>query len=95
MSTSASCDVMMDLHILYLTGEVCTLKLHGSSLGSEVHRMVSEKLLPKKGGKLILHGRDGKLMLHQTLEEQGIIGGATLSGTFVPTDLKAAWCLIE
>ena len=34
-------------------------------------------------------------MLQQTLEEQGIIGAATLSGTFVPTDLKAAWCFIE
>jgi hypothetical protein len=34
-------------------------------------------------------------MLQQTLEEQGILGAATLSGTFVPTDLKAAWCLIE
>ena len=34
-------------------------------------------------------------MLQQTLEEQGILGAATLSGTFVPTDLKVHGALLN
>ena len=36
------------------------------------------------------------LMLHQTLQEQGIEGrNATLSRTLVPTDLYVAWCYVQ
>jgi len=35
-------------------------------------------------------------MLHKALHEQGIVGkAATLSCTYVPTDLYAAWCAIQ
>mgnify|MGYP000099676844 CR=1 FL=1 len=43
-----------------------------------------------------LHLLDAPLVLHKTLWEQGIMGrAATLSCTYVPTDLHAAWCSIR
>ena len=52
--------------------------------------------------QLTLQYLGGQLILHQTLEEQGIVGKAvTLSCTSVPTDLfscivgKASWCFIH
>ena len=86
---------LVDLHILCLNGESCKLKLGGSCLGWMVHRMVSKQLQPKKGGKLILFHLESKLMLDKSLHEQGIVKAATLSCTFVPTDLYAAWRFVK
>ena len=106
MSTSApaSCAAYMvlsdsdliDLHVLRLTGEGCILRLSSCSLGCEVHRLVSKQLQPKKGEQLTLQYLGVQLMLHQTLQEQGIVGKEeTLSCTSVPTDLYAAYCFIQ
>jgi hypothetical protein len=71
------------LCIVCLNGETFTLKLSASSLGREVYATVSQQLPLKKGGQFILHHLDSRLMLHQTLQEQGIVGkSATLSCTF-------------
>ena len=85
---------LIDLAVLCLNGEGCNLKISGSSLGLEVYLMASRQL-PRKAGKLALYHLDSKLMLHQTLREQGIAGSATLSCTFVPIDLLAAWLFLK
>ena len=72
------------------------LTLSGSTLGWEVYLAVSQKLRPKKGGKVILYYLDSRIMLQQTLHDHRIVGKAmTLSCICVPTDLHATWrCII-
>ena len=87
---------LIDLHVLRLNGEGLMLKLSSCSLGCEVHRLVSKQFQPKKGEQLTLQYLGAQLMLHQTLQEQGIVGKEeTLSCTSVPTDLYAAYCFIQ
>ena len=87
---------LIDLHVLRLNGEGFMLKLSSCSLGCEVHQLVSKQFQPKKGEQLTLQYLGAQLMLHQTLQEQGIVGKeGTLSCTSVPTDLYAAWCFIQ
>jgi hypothetical protein len=86
----------IDISVRCLNGEGCVLKLFGSCTGQEVYRMASKELPAKKGGKLTLHHIDSPLILHKALHEQGILGkAATLSCTYIPTDLHAAWCTVE
>ena len=98
MSTSAPCSCgyvvpnsdsdLIGLHVLRLNGEGFMLKVSSCSLGCEVHRLVSKQFQPKKGEQLTLQYLGAQLMLHQTLQEQGIVGKEeTLSCTSVPTDL--------
>jgi hypothetical protein len=90
--TAADSPDVIDLQVLCLNGEGCTLKVRGSSLGWEVCQMISRKLPPKKGGKLTLQNHDAQLFFDQTLRQQGILGkAATLSCTYVPTNLYVAW----
>ena len=82
----------IQLDVRCLNGEGCILTLDHSTLGREVHRLVSKKLPSKRGSRLVLHHLASPLLLHQTLREQNIAGkAATLSCTYVPTSLCAAW----
>ena len=82
---------MIELHVLCLNGDGCALSISGSTLGLQLHQMISEQFPSKKGSRFKLHYQSSPLILHQTLQEQGIAGkAATLSCTFVPTDLFAA-----
>ena len=64
--------------------------------GLEVYRMVSKQLPRKKGARLSLYHLDSPLILHKELQSQGIVGkAATLSCTYVPTDLYAAWRAVQ
>ena len=75
---------LIDLHVLCLNGEGCSLSLSPST-------MISEQLPRKTGAKLVLYHLSSPLMLHQTLQKQGIAQKtANLSCTYVPTDLYAA-----
>ena len=50
----------------------------------------------KVGPQLLLHHRSSPLMLHKALQEQGIVSKtASLSCTYVPTDLYAAWSTVR
>ena len=85
-----------DPFVQCLNGEGCMLKLSGSCTGSKVYQIISNQLAQKKGAQLTLHHLDLPLLLHKELQAQGIIGkAATLSCTFVPTDLYAAWCSVQ
>jgi hypothetical protein len=86
MRTSSGSD-LIDLSVEFLNGEGCRLKLEGSCTGREVYRMVSARL-PKKGGQPKLYNGSSPLILHKALQEQGIVSGdASLSCTYVPTNL--------
>ena len=94
VETSAGSD-LIDLDVVCLSGEGCVLQVSSSSLGREVRQMVSERLEAKKGARPALHHLAAPLVLHQTLQEQGIEGAATLSCTYVPTDLYTAWSFVR
>ena len=82
----------VELRVLCLTGEGVTLSVRGSMLGSDLRRLVSEKLPCKQGAKLVVHHGNGELKLDENLAEQGIVGkSAMLSCTYIPTNLYAAW----
>jgi len=86
----------IEIQVLCLNGEGCNFSLSGSALGHEVQQMVWQQLPSKKGRRFVIHHENSPLLLHQTLQEQGIVGKtATLSCTFVPTDLYAAFCYIQ
>jgi len=75
-----------------MSGEACILQVSPSTLGRDVRKMVAEQLPPKRGAMCALHHLDSLLLLHQTLQEQGILSQtATLSCTYIPTDLHTAW----
>ena len=58
--------------------------------------VVLERIGYRTGAKLMLHHYSSKLVLDQTLQEQGFFGNlVALSYTLVPTDLYAAWCFIR
>ena len=89
---------LIDLQVISsLNGETgCVLRVSPNTLGREVRKMVSQQLPAKDGGKLALyHQETSPLMLHQTLQEQGIEGTTQLSCTYVPTDLSAAWSYLQ
>ena len=82
----------VELQVLCLTGEGVTLSVRHSMLGSDLRRLVSEKLSCKPGAKLVVHHVNGKLTLHENLGDQGIDGkAAVLSCTYIPTDVYTAW----
>ena len=92
---STSADGLINLEVRCLTGEGLTLNVHYTTLGREVHRMVSEQLPCKRGAKLALHHMESRLSLCKTLHEQGIAGAATLSCTWIPTNLYYGWCYLR
>ena len=87
---------MIELQVLRLTGEAVTLKVDKSMLGREVRQMVSRQLPGKAGAKMALHHMDAKLVLAESLEQQGIGGKtATLFCTYMQTDLYSAWRFVK
>ena len=85
----------VDLQVLCLTGEGVTECVPCSMLGYDLRRLVSEKLPCKPGAKLAVYNGNAKVTLNQTLGEQGIVGkSATLSCTYIPTNVYTAWCYV-
>ena len=94
-AAGASCEAI-EIQVLCLNGEGCNFTLTGSSLGHELRQMVLQGLPSKKGRTCVILYENSQLLLHQTLQEQGIVGKtATLRCTFVPTDLYAACCYTQ
>ena len=87
----AACSDVIDLHVLCMNGDGCTLAISPGALGREVRQLVLQHLGGKKGRQPALHYNASPLMPGQTLQEQGISQDATLTCTFVPTDLFAAY----
>ena len=73
-----------------------TLSVPRSMLGCDLRRLVSQKLPCKPGAKLALHHMNSKLKMSQTLGKQGIVEkSATLSCTYIPTNVYTAWCYVR
>ena len=64
----------VELHVLCLTGEGVTFSVSRSMLGSDLRRLVSEKLPRKPGAKLAVHHTNRELTLDENLGEQGFVG---------------------
>ena len=94
VDVSTCAEGFFDLQVLCLTGEGLTLNVHHTTLGWEVHRMVSEQLPYKRGTTFALHHMEPRLVLHKTLHEQNITGAATLSCTRMPVNVYDAWCYV-
>ena len=95
VSADASCEAI-EIQVLCLDGEGYNFTLSASTLGHEVRQNISQRLPSKKGRRCMIHHKNSPLLLHQTLQEQGIVGKtATLSCTFVPTDLYKSLCYIR
>ena len=68
----------------------------GVSSRKQPGKMVSLKLPAKPGAQLVLYHGASQLALFKSLQQQGIVGKtATLSCTFVPADLFAAWFYVH
>jgi hypothetical protein len=80
---------VIDIHVLGLNGEGCTLTRQSvSTLGRTLRKLVAEKIPAKPGAKLALYHLTQPLILHQNLEQQGIAGeSVTISCTYIPTNL--------
>jgi len=95
VSGTSGCEAI-EIQVLCLNGEGCNFTLSGSTLGHEVRQNIVQRLPSKKGRRYVIHHKNSPLLLHQTLQEQGIVGKtATLSCTFVPTDLYKSLYYID
>ena len=85
----------VELQMLCLTGQGVTLRVTCSMLGYDLRRLVSRKLPCKPGAKLAVQHSNGKLILDQTLREQGIAGkSAMMSCYYIPTNVFRAWSCV-
>ena len=83
------------LQMLCLTGEGVALSVPHSMLGHDLRRLMSQKFPCKPRATLAVHHANEKLVLDQTLEQQGIGKSTLLSCTYIPTNLYAAWCYVR
>jgi hypothetical protein len=87
---------MFDLHVQCMSGNGLLWRVSPATLGREVRQMASKHFASKAGAKLVLYHGTAALVLNQTLQEQGILSeAATLSCTYVPTNLYFAWCYVQ
>lgn len=65
-------DILVQLHLLRLTGEAVTFEVPSSVLGQEVRKMVAKHMPCKAGAKLTLHIASSglPLKLEKTLQEE-------------------------
>ena len=92
LEPSAGGSEMINLQVLCLNGEGCKLTLPPFYLGPGSAADGFGATSAKRGGRLALQYLASPLVLGQTLQEQGIAGqDVTLSCTYVPTDMCAAW----
>ena len=83
----------IELEVLIISGE-CMLKLNvaDSMLGCDLWKMILDKVSSKPGLQLVV-SHTSKLVLHKSLQQQGLGGQrAHVSATYMPVNLHAAWC---
>ena len=88
---------LMHLEVLNLCGE-CMLALHvaGSMFGRDLWKMILDKVPSKPGLQLVVFYNTARLVLNETLQQQGLGGERPkVSGTYVPINLHAAWLFAQ
>ena len=82
---------LVELEVLNLSGEcMLTLDVADAMLGREFLKMMLDKLPVKPGHQLVLSHNTATLVLHESLQQQGLTGSAQVSATYMPTNLSAA-----
>ena len=90
-SVSSVGEGLIEIEVLSISGEcMLTLNVAGSMLGFELWNNIVDKL-PFKPGQLVLSHNTSKLVLHESLQQQGFPSErAQVSATYVPVNLLAA-----
>ena len=83
---------IIELDVLSISGEcMLTLNVSDSMLGRELWKMILDKG-PSKPGLQLVVSHTSRLMLHESLQQQGLGGQrAEVSATYMPVNLHAAW----
>ena len=83
----------LELEVLNLCGEcMLTLKVADSLLGRDLWKMIVENAEVRPGRQLVVSHNISRLVLNESLQQQGIGGEQPkVSCTYVPINLAAAW----
>ena len=83
---------LIELEVLSISGEcMLTLNVADSMLGRELWKMILDKI-PSKPGLQLVVSHNSRLVLHESLQQQGLRGPrAQVSATYMPINLHAAW----
>ena len=89
---SAVGEGLIELKVLSFSGEcMLTLNVSDPTLGRELWKMILDKV-PSKPGLQLVVSHTSRLVLHQSLQQQGLGGQrAQVSATYIPVNLHAAW----
>ena len=82
----------IELEVIALTGEcMLTLNVADSMNGRELWKMILDKV-PSKTGLQLVVSHTSRLVLHESLQKQGLGGQrAQVWATYMPVNLHAAW----
>ena len=83
---------LIELEVLSMSGEcMLTLNVSDSMLGRDLWKMILDKVPSKPGLQLVLSHNTSKLVLHESLQQQGLGSQrAQVSATYMPVNLLAA-----
>ena len=83
---------MIELEVLSISGEcMLTLNVADTILGRELWKMILDKV-PSKPGLQLVVSHTSRLVLHESLQQQGLRGQREqVSATYIPVNLHAAW----
>eukprot|EP00435_Cladocopium_sp_Y103_P033451 s1232_g8.t1 len=81
---------MLDLQVLSLQGDELRFRLPTGTMGHELYSLVRERMPCKAGAKVCIHHLASKLLLEQSLGEQGLVNAAQLSCVYVAINLQSA-----
>ena len=95
-ASSAVGEGLIVLHVLSISGEsMLTLNVADSMLGRELWKMILDKV-PSKPGLQLVVSHTSRLVLHESLQQQGLGGQqAELWATYIPVNLHAAWRFVQ
>ena len=91
-ASSAVGEGLIELEVLSISGEcMLTLNVAASMLGRELWEMILDRI-PSKPGLQLIVSHTSRLLLHKSLQQQGLGGQqAQVSATYIPVNLHAAW----
>ena len=89
---SAMGEGLIELEVIGMSGEcILTLNVADSVLGRDLWKMILGKV-PSKPGLQLVVSHTSRLVLHESLQQQGLRGQrAQVSVTYMPVNLHAAW----
>jgi len=83
---------LIEIEVLGISGEcILTLNVADSMLGRELWKSILDELPVKPGSQLVLSHNTSKLVLHESLQQQGFRSELEqVSATYVPVNLLVA-----